>query len=106
MVRPEPDGAHDETTPSGEARRDAVPAEMRLREAVKEQHGRPLACSPHAVARGLCLYARVLESLDHRVMRIASGGMALLVAGMLGLIACSSDPEAKPKPRAQVGCAT
>jgi type 1 glutamine amidotransferase len=35
-------------------------------------------------------------------MRIASGGMALLVAGMLGLIACSSDPEAKPKPRAQV----
>ena len=35
-------------------------------------------------------------------MRIASGGMALLVAGMLGLIACASDPEAKPKPRAQV----
>ena len=35
-------------------------------------------------------------------MRIASGGMALLLAGMLGLIACSGDPEAKPKPRAQV----
>ena len=35
-------------------------------------------------------------------MRIASGGMALLLAGMLGLISCSSDPEAKPKPRGQV----
>jgi type 1 glutamine amidotransferase len=35
-------------------------------------------------------------------MRIAAIGTVLLTVGVFGLIACSSDPEAKPKPRAQV----
>jgi type 1 glutamine amidotransferase len=35
-------------------------------------------------------------------MRIAATATVLLTVGVFGLIACSSDPEAKPKPRAQV----